>query len=320
MSTKKLYNIWLPLCFILTMTFSCVPEEEGADCSSVESSTTCETNEEDGETEEVNEGEDSTEDNSDETDDDTTEDTGDSDTDDGNNEEYAQEPTETITESFSSPWNKSENTIIIDAYQGNSIDWDQMDSDPNVAAVIHRSSIGQRVDTKYVSRKNEALSRGYLWGAYHLGYKGNTIAQANLFLDLINNEKDTLMILDLEDTSNGTFMTINEAIVFMEYVYDKTGRIPVVYANHSTTIKLNQTVAAHPLFQQAKLWYARFKSRVTDFPFGIWNNYFMWQFSSEINCNSTGSCLYNVPGTRYDMDVNTFYGTRGDLQARWHNY
>jgi len=310
MSTKKLYNIWLPLCFILTMTFSCVPEEEGADCNSVESSTTCETNdqEEEGETEEVNEGEDSTED------------SGDSDNDDGHNEEYAPEPTETINESFSSPWNKSENTIIIDAYQGNSIDWDQMDSDPNVSAVIHRSSIGQRVDTKYVSRKNEALSRGYLWGAYHLGYRGNTIAQADLFLDLINNEKDTLMILDLEDTSNGTFMTINEAIVFMEYVYDKTGRIPVVYANHSTTIKLNQTVAAHPLFQQAKLWYARFKSKVTDFPFGIWNNYFMWQFSSEINCNSTGSCLYNVPGTRYDMDVNIFYGTRGDLQTRWHNY
>ncbi len=302
----------IALFFILGLSFSCVPQQE--DCNE-DSDSVCESSE--------IENEDNTDNSNDEvvdTPEENTEGNTGEDTGGDSNQDFADEPTETITESFNRPWNKSGNTIIIDAYQGNSINWDQMATDNNVAAVIHRSSIGTRVDTKYQSRKAEALSRGYLWGAYHLGYRGNTIAQADLFLELINGEKDTLMILDLEDTSNGTFMTINEAIVFIEYVYEKTGRIPVVYANHSTTVKLNQTVAAHPLMQQAKLWYARFKSNVTDFPFGIWNNYFMWQFSSEINCTSTGSCLYNVPGTRYDMDVNVFYGDRSELESRWHNY
>ncbi|MBC99256.1 MAG: hypothetical protein CME63_16050 [Halobacteriovoraceae bacterium] len=318
MSSRTLYQTLLPLLLTLTLNFSCVPQNEDCDASD----TSCEVSEEngseeqegDGEVEEVpTEEEDEDEEGSDEN-------PVEEEEEDEEEHEHAQEPTETIRESFFSPWNKGGSTIVIDAYQGNSIDWNQMASDNNMVGVIHRSSIGLRVDTKYESRKNIAKSRGYLWGAYHLGYRGDTIKQADLFLDLIDGEQDTLMILDLEDTANGRFMSIDEAVVFMEYVYNKTGRIPVVYANHSTTIKLNQRVAAHPLFQQAKLWYARFKSNVTDFPFGIWNNYFLWQFSSEINCNSTGSCLYNVPGTRYDMDVNVFYGSRGELESRWHNY
>jgi hypothetical protein len=149
--------------------------------------------------------------------------------------------------------------------------------------------------------------------------KGNTIAQADLFLSKVANDPKTLMVLDLEDTSNGTFMTINESIVFMEHVYEKTGRIPVVYANQATVKALNKKVKDHPVLQQSKLWYARFTSKVTDFPKGIWNGYFLWQFSSELNCSTTGSCLYNVPGTKADMDVNVFFGSSSDLASQWNN-
>lgn len=192
-----------------------------------------------------------------------------------------------------------------------------MATDQKVAGVIHRSSIGMRVDKRYNERKQIAKQRGYLWGAYHLGRRGNTIAQAKLFLDLINGEEDTLMILDLEDTNSSSFMSLDEAMVFLEYVYEQTGRIPVVYANHSTTRLLKQRLSHNPLLQQTKLWYARFKSNVTDFPVGIWDNYFLWQFSSEINCSRTGSCLYNVPGTYYDMDVNVYNGTQAQLRYDW---
>lgn len=222
--------------------------------------------------------------------------------------------------SFLSPWNRSNTSIVIDAYEGNSIDWNKMATDTKVAGVIHRSSIGTKVDSQYIARKKIALERGYLWGAYHLGRPGNTIAQADLFLSLVKDEPNTLMILDLEDTSSGSFMSINEAVVFMDYIYEKTGRIPVVYANHSVTQTLNQKVKNNPLFQQSKLWYARFKSSVTDFPTGIWSNYFLWQFSSEINCSTTGSCLYNVPGTKSDMDINVFYGSATELAAQWNNH
>lgn len=225
----------------------------------------------------------------------------------------------TPTSAFNSPWNQSGTSIIIDAYEGNSIDWNKMATDSKVAAVIHRSSIGLRVDTQYIARKKIAQERGYLWGAYHLGSRGNTIAQADFFLSLVGNEPDTLMVLDLEDTNAGNFMSIDEAVTFMNYVYEKTGRVPVVYANHSTTVLLNSKVKNQAIFQKSKLWYARFKSSVTDFPKGIWSDYFMWQFSSEINCSTTGSCLYNVPGTKSDMDVNVFYGSARELADQWNN-
>lgn len=229
------------------------------------------------------------------------------------------DPATTVEESFYSPWKKEWTSIVIDAYQGNSINWDKMATDERVVGVVHRSSIGLKTDTKYKERRAIAKAKGYLWGAYHLGYSGNVAAQVDLFLKLVDGDPDTLMVLDLEDTTNGRFMTISEAATFMQMVYEKTGRIPVVYANHSTLKLLNSKVAGNPLFQQSKLWYARFKSNVYDYPAGIWPNYFLWQFSSEINCTRTGSCLYNVPGTSYDMDVNVYYGLKEDLAASWNN-
>ena len=222
--------------------------------------------------------------------------------------------------SLSYPWKKADTTIVIDAYEGNTIDWNKMATDRKVAGVIHRSSSGTKADTQYNARKKIAKERGYLWGAYHLAKKGDPIGQAKFFLSMVNNEPDTLMILDLEDTSSGKFMTVEEAVQFMNYVYEQTGRIPVVYANHTVTQQLNAKVKSNPLFQQSKLWYARFKASITDYPVGIWPNYFLWQFSSEINCTATGSCLYNVPGTKFDMDVNVFDGSAQELADQWHNH
>ena len=220
---------------------------------------------------------------------------------------------------FDQPWKNKDTVIVIDAYEKNPIDWDKMAADKKVVGVIHRSSIGLKVDSKYLERKKLALDRGYLYGAYHLGKRGDTIKQADLFLSLIDNDFSTLMCLDLEDTSQGSMMSIDEAVVFMNYVYEKTGRVLVVYANDSVTKALNVKLAGSKLFQQSKLWYARFKSNVSDFPKGIWDGYFLWQFSSEINCTKTGACLYNVPGTSFDMDINVFHGTKDQLKAAWNN-
>jgi lysozyme len=220
-------------------------------------------------------------------------------------------------EAFNAPWKRSDTAIVIDAYELNPINWNQMATDPRVVGVIHRSSIGMRVDRQYQARKEIAKQRGYLWGAYHLGTRDSTLAQAELFLSLIDDEEDTLMILDLEDTNNTRFMTLDQAVVFMEIIYERTGRIPVVYANHSTTRLINQRLSQNPLIQQSKLWYARFRSNVTDFPKGIWDTYFLWQFSSEVNCSRTGTCLYNVPGTLFDMDINVYNGTESQLRYEW---
>lgn len=227
-------------------------------------------------------------------------------------------PGEVDANSLLKPWKNEDTSIVIDAYEGNSIDWNKMATDTKVVGVIHRATIGTRIDTKYTSRRQIAKEKGYLWGAYHFGKRGDTILQANTFLSLIGNDPETLIVLDLEDTNASTLMNIDEAVVFMNYIYEKTGKIPVVYANHSTTKLLNQKVNKNILFKQSKLWYARFKESIPDFPIGIWSNYFLWQFSSEINCTSQ-SCLYKVPGTTSDMDVNVFNGPASELQLMWNN-
>jgi len=218
---------------------------------------------------------------------------------------------------YSTPWQDEQTAIVIDAYQGNGIDWDKLATDPRVAGIIHRSSIGLAADSKYQKRRELARQRGYLWGAYHLGRSGDPIQQAQFFLKTIGSDPDVLMALDLEDTSNSSMMNPADAVRFLDHVYRATGRMPVIYANHSVTRDLNGRLSRNQLVKQSKLWYARFRSSIPDFPKGIWPTYFLWQFSSEINCSRTGSCLYNVPGTAYDMDVNVFYGTRDQLAAAW---
>lgn len=215
------------------------------------------------------------------------------------------------------PWSDENTSIVIDAYEGNSINWDKMATDKRMVGVIHRSGIGLREDTLYKERRAIAKARGYLWGAYHFGYRGNVKAQADMLIKLAG---DDLMILDLEDASNSKYMNLDEAVEFMAYVKEKTGKIPVVYANHTTTKQLNTKFPNSEILKASKFWYARFKSNVTDFPTGLWGGYFLWQFSSEINCTTTGSCLYNVPGTKYDMDVNVFDGSKEELTKSWHNY
>ncbi len=230
-------------------------------------------------------------------------------------------PTPMITapSAFDRPWEREDTSIVIDAYEDNGIDWNKMAKDKKMVGIIHRSSIGLVIDKKYLERRKIASERGYLWGAYHLGRRGNTIQQADLFLSLIEDTSNTLMILDLEDTGSSNFMSIDEAVIFMDYIYEKSGRIPTVYANHSTTIKINSLLKNNALFHQAKLWYARFRSNIPDFPKGLWSNYFLWQFSSEINCSKTGSCLYNVPGTDANMDINVFNGPESELRSMWNN-
>jgi GH25 family lysozyme M1 (1,4-beta-N-acetylmuramidase) len=218
---------------------------------------------------------------------------------------------------FNKPWGRKDTMIVIDAYQGNSMDWEQMKSDKRVVAVIHRATIGTTVDTKYRSRQALANQYGYLWGAYHLGKAGNPIGQAKKFLETVGDVKNVLLVLDLENTSGGSFMNASEAKQFMDYVYDQTGKVPVIYANHSVTGALSAKFKNDRMFLSSRLWYARFRTNIPDFPDGLWPTYFLWQFSSELNCSSTGSCLYNVPGTKFDMDVNVFYGSKEALAYEW---
>src|SRR6266550_7589837 len=220
---------------------------------------------------------------------------------------------------FSEPWKNPNIALAIDPYEGNDIDWEELAADTRVVAIIHRATIGDRADRKYSERRDEAKKRGYKWGAYHFGKPGDPIKQADFFLNSAKPAPDELIALDLESVDATKHMSFEEARVFIKRIKEKTGRCPLIYANNLVTKAIAEQYGADEVFAKTHLWYARFKRNVTDFPEGTWKTYTLWQFSSEINCDAANrtACLYTVPGTAYDMDVDVYNGTVEELRKKW---
>jgi GH25 family lysozyme M1 (1,4-beta-N-acetylmuramidase) len=233
---------------------------------------------------------------------------------------------------FNQPWTGENKAILIDPYQGNDFDWDKLQTDKRVAGIIHRATIGDRADTKYSDRRAEAKRRGYLWGSYHLGKTGDPVVQADFYLRTAKPIDDELIALDIEGLESPN-MSLENAVKFINRIKEKTGRFPVLYANQAVVSEISRRYKKTSVFSQMPLWYARFKSVVTDFPKQTWTTYTIWQFASEINCavdvdpdpkkekwacNQTKpSCPYRVAGTDRCMDVNVYYGTVEDLKLKF---
>lgn len=220
---------------------------------------------------------------------------------------------------FSEPWKNPNIALAIDPFEGNDINWDKLATDPRVVAIIHRATIGDRVDRKYAARRDEAKKRGYKWGAYHFARAGDPIKQADFFLNTVKPAADELIALDLESVDSTKHMSFDDARIFIKRIKEKTGRYPLVYANNEVTKAISERYGEDDVFSKTHLWYARFRKSVTDFPAGTWKTYTVWQFSSEQNCSpaSRPACLYTVPGTEYDMDVDVYNGTIEDLRNNW---
>jgi GH25 family lysozyme M1 (1,4-beta-N-acetylmuramidase) len=223
------------------------------------------------------------------------------------------------TVEFHEPWKDVRRAIVIDPYEGNEIVWKDVATDPRVAGIIHRATIGARKDTKYAERRAEATRLGYQWGSYHLGKPGNPITQADFYLDTVKPSPDELIALDIEGLNPATDMSLANARRFIRRIRKKTGRYPMLYANQAVVRQISESYPKDKVFSKTPLWYARFKSLVTDFPTTTWQTYTLWQFSSEINCSPDHleDCLYRVPGTQTDMDVNVYQGTVNELRANW---
>jgi lysozyme len=97
-----------------------------------------------------------------------------------------------MTTVFDHPWNDQKRAPLIDPYHENSIDWVQLSTEPRVAAIIHKSTSGNKeMDSVYLCRKQAAKSRGYLWGSYYWGVTGKPEEQADHYIDKGKGEKGT---------------------------------------------------------------------------------------------------------------------------------
>ena len=211
---------------------------------------------------------------------------------------------------YDEPWKRPQTALILDAYAENALDWAELAAEPRVAGIIHKASQGLTADPAYQARKTEARLHGYVWGSYHLGQRGDPEQQADFYLNAVQPTADELIALDLESLEGSSAMTLDEAERFIQRIYDAIGRYPVVYGNHSVITALSAR-GPDSVFAKTPLWYARFRQDIPDFPTGVWPSYTLWQFSSEINVQ------IRIPGTRPDIDVNVFFGTREQLVQLW---
>ena len=223
------------------------------------------------------------------------------------------------TSEFKEPWKDSTRAIIIDAYSENPIDFAKLITDKRVAGIIHKASQGDVIDKKYTERKILAKQNGLLWGSYHMGMKGDPIAQADFYLSIIQNDTSELMALDLESLDTAKFMSLKNAEFFIKHVFSKTRRYPVVYCNNTVLEEISKNYTDTSVFSKCGLWYARFVKEISNFNNNLWSTYALWQFSCEINCKKTGDCWYNVAGTLYDMDINVYNGSVQELKLLWPN-
>src|SRR5262249_18032977 len=153
-----------------------------------------------------------------------------------------------------------------------------------------------RADRRYSDRAAQARQRGYLWGAYHVAAPGDPVAQADFFLTRVGDAANTLLALDVEDAAS---MSPSNVLRFLQRVRERTGQTPLLYGNRDVL----RAFTANPTFVRdagARLWYARFRRQFDKTDLGAWRDYFLWQFSSELNCSADGACPYNPPGVHYD--------------------
>lgn len=214
------------------------------------------------------------------------------------------------------PWSKEKYPIIIDAYQGNDIDFNKLVTDKRVVGIIHKASQGLTIDKKYATRREEAAEKGLLFASYHLGTNLDPIEQADFYIKNVKDKRHQPMALDIEDIG-GNNISLQNAEKFIKRIYERTGKYPFVYVNNKVFNEINLKYTKKSVFAKCPLWYARFVTELPRLNNKVWDKVTVWQFSCELNCKKTGDCLYNVPGTAFDMDINAFNGSLAELQLLW---
>lgn len=242
---------------------------------------------------------------------------------------------------FSEPWKNPDRALVIDAYEYNSINWQQLVLDKRIVGFINKASdglppayfcSGNETEIRlcralwrrhavarelFQTRKVVAKALGLEWGAYHLARPGNPIEQANNFIDFAQPGPDDLMAIDIEDNDPEQWMSLDDAEEFVRHIRRRTGRFPVLYTNGNTARYIADNRDRYRLLSRLPLWYARYKPDIDlHFPEGHWESYALWQFSTQANCG-TVRCPYRVPGTPNDIDVNVAPMNAAALREAW---
>lgn len=182
-------------------------------------------------------------------------------------------------------------------------------SDSGTIGVIQKATQGEAyVDKTLKPNRKAALDVGLLFGAYHFGTGANGVSQAKHFLDTVQPDKKTAVVLDFEDNHAGTSMTLEEARAFATHIHAELGRWPGFYSGH--TIKKALGTAVDPVLKNCWLWLAQFGPTPVVPP--CWPTWTLWQYTD----GGVGPEPHSVPGVG-DCDRDKFNGDEAKLKAWW---
>ena len=203
--------------------------------------------------------------------------------------------------------------VVIDISQHQeAVDFDKVKKD-GIVGVIHKATEGFNfVDKKYASRKEQALKSGLLWGAYHFGVGGNGPDQADFFLNTVQPDAQTLLVLDYESNRTGATITLNQARKFVAHINEVIRRYPGLYSGHLIKEQLGSVTTPDPILSNCFFWIAQYNGpKPLNIPptFRTWT---FWQYTDGVH----GPEPRRVAGIG-QCDRNRFNGSLGQLKKLW---
>jgi len=202
-----------------------------------------------------------------------------------------------------------ESNVVIDlSHHNQNLDFATIGSS-GILGIIHKATQGIGfADPTYLPHKKSALANSLLWGAYHFGTGSDGVQQAERFLDVVQPDAQTLLILDFEANGQGPSMTLEEARAFVTHVNDKTGRYPGLYSGHYIKQLLGTT--SDPVLVNCWFWLSQYGPTAVVPP--NWPTWTMWQYTD----GAVGPQPHTVPGAGM-CDRDKFNGDEARLRALW---
>jgi GH25 family lysozyme M1 (1,4-beta-N-acetylmuramidase) len=139
--------------------------------------------------------------------------------------------------------NKRSNSVIdISHHNGARLRFDKAKAD-GIIGVIQKTTQGiTYVDATFHKNKKAILAEGLLFGAYHFGDGSDGRLQAKHFLDVVQPNDDTVIVLDFESNPGGPSMTLGQAHAFVTHVKLEVARWPGFYSGHDIKEALGKSV------------------------------------------------------------------------------
>lgn len=178
----------------------------------------------------------------------------------------------------------------VDVYSGSS---DAIISDPHAQGVIIKATQGTYyVNPRYNHQYNLARSEGKLLGLYHYAGGGNPVAEADYFVNSINNYIHTgILVLDWESYQNSSWGNPNWARQFVNRVHARTNVWPIIYVQESALWQVANCA------NDCGLWVAKYPSM----------NWHSWNVP---NMSVSSGVFGHLTGWQYtgdDRDRSVFY-------------